>query len=158
MMLEVKDTYYLVDEMDDSIVGKFEVDTADDCHVTGNCYSATAWTSDNQPIEWGFVSDVYCKWDSCTHWNFRGEDYDPEINKNEPGNNYYHLCGEEVFINHIRMMCFVWMVVTIIMEKYRQDRVVSHQYLEDDNTALLVHSLLNGYKIESAEYRAEKGR
>ena len=154
----MKDTYYLVRIEDDCIVGKFEVDKADKRSVTGNCYSATGWLLDRrEPIDWDFIADVYCKWDSCTHWNFRGEDYDPEINKDEPGDNYYHLCGEEYFTNHIRMMCFVWVVVSSIMEMYRTPSdSIFEEYFGNETTVLLVNLMLNQYKIERAEVADER--
>ena len=136
------DVYYLKDTNTGYITGKFEVDKSDDRAVFGKCYSAVGWIKPDIPVDFHLLADVYCKSDSCTHWNFYGEDsVDGNI---EDG--YYHLCGPMGFNDHIRLMCFVWKLVADIMGEK-----AIHNYFESLITNELVRLMLAGYEIVKEE-------
>lgn len=146
------DIWYLKDKNDDDrIVAKIEF-TDDYC--TGDCYEPYSWYGDDTPAEWHYVACFYCKWDSCTHWWFRGENYDVEIDGS--GDSYYHLCGTHCFTNHIRNMCFVWKVAAMtLVESHKRNyrdlaKDICRDYF-DKNTTKLIELMLDGYVIEKEE-------
>ena len=141
----MKDVYYLKDS-EGLVVSKFEVDELRTASIDGKCYEAFSWSldiNDYDSIEYHFVADVYCKWDSCTHWWFKGADYDP-ITKDEH-DSYYHLCGAYSFMGHIRSMCFVWYIVGELLkdiDKY------DNYYNETKEINDLIEYMLKDHTIE----------
>ena len=123
-------TYYLTDETG-YVVAKIEATDVDRCLI-GKCYSAISWSAyDPSDVgDWHFVADVYCKFDSCTHWNFYGEDYDPETNTES--DSYYHICGPECFKEHIMNMCFVWKVAEMVLKDYYGNDPVYVECIEEN--------------------------
>lgn len=146
-----RDVYYLQNTKTGYIEGKFVVGDATAHYVTGDCYSVVGWYRPQTPVDFHFVADVNCKWDSCTHWDFYGEKYDPDVADSEI-DSYYHLCGEHTFNDHIRLMCFVWKLAADIMtelgknEEYERD--ITKNYFEQEETRKLVELMLDGYKIK----------
>lgn len=158
-------TYYLKNQ-DGLIVSKIEATDIARC-LMGNCYSASSWSktngSDYYTIAWEFVAEVYCKFDGCTHWYFFGEGYDPESRTNDDDiDAYYHLCGPETFIEHIRNMCFIWKVAEMaLIESYDSydgynDHVISdamysemiqENYEVNGFTGEIVNKMLEGFTI-----------
>lgn len=153
-----KYTYYLKDS-DGLIAAKIELTkNADEYCLDGRCYKAISWSMEKDDfgcvLDWHFVADVYCKWDSCTHWYFHGEDYDTNTNPSDH-DSYYHLCGSHSFNNHIRIMCFIWKAAELWMcERTPENRSESgvdytrKQYQENKE---LVDFMLDGYTIEKIE-------
>lgn len=135
------DIYYLKETTGDRyIVGRFVVES-DDYHLIGTCYGCSGWYSDGS-IDDHYFTDVYCKKDTCTHWNFYGEDYDPETESEK--DSYYHICGTYCFNDHIRLMCFVWKLAGMINN--------SPDYMHDNElTKKLVDMMLEGYEIVKGE-------
>lgn len=154
------DIYYLKDKSG-MIVAKFEYT---DNYMTGVCHAATSWIDDgngnyNVPCEWDFVADVYCKWDSCTHWWFRGEDFDPDIDGSDH-DSYYHLCGTHCFVNHIRCMCFIWKLGYMYQLEYGNEYIRScadEWYLDNEELKQLIDFTLKDYTIEKVEKENENG-
>lgn len=148
MTEKTKKVYYLNDS-DGMIIAKFEFEA--DPSIIGKCWSAIGWIGDDDtPVEWEFVADVYCKWDGCTHWNFWGEDYDPEIDNKEEKDSYYHLCGCHCFANHIRYMCFIWKVSEMVLSK----SVGTDDYYDSEEIKNLIELMLKDYTIEEGEVDA----
>ena len=146
----MKKTYYLKDK-DGYIIAKFEM--VDD-YFSGDCYECVGWQHDGKsPCEWHYHSEMFAKFDGCTHWYFKGEDYNKE---NEEGNcdgidSYYHLCGSDCFENHIRFMCFVWKIAG----NYHKERLLEESLLIDytkkEYDSELVDYVLKGYEIICVE-------
>ena len=148
-------TYYLRDKDDGRIYSKIEATNITRC-LMGICYSAIGWSSDMDfVLDWQFVADVYCKFDSCTHWNFYGERFDPETETSEGADSYYHLCGPECFTEHIRNMCFIWKVAEMVLtESYPDDTyrdIVRENYEVGGLAGRLVEMMLKDYVITKAE-------
>lgn len=136
------DIWYLKD--DDGQIGyKFVVEN-DDFNLIGKCYEVWSWYVDGTPCEYGFVADAYCKWDACTHWNFYGENYDPEITQKP--DSYYHLCGGYSFMGHIIAMCFVWKLAEQIISE-NSSGYVNDEYYDHERIKQLIELVLNGYEI-----------
>lgn len=138
------DVYYLINS-DGYTTCKFEFT---DDYMTGVCYECYTWDTHKNPLEYHYVADVYCKWDSCTHWWFRGQDYDSGDN-----DSYYHLCGSGCFTDHIRAMCFVWRLAAMTLikdENYSKSLKpdIARYYIGDDKTRQLVSLMLDGYTIK----------
>ena len=76
------------------------------------CYRACEWTVDHEldtdHCEFEFVAKVWAKTDSCTHWWFKGENYDPESKSKNNGDAYYHICGPEFLEDMIYCQLFIW--------------------------------------------------
>ena len=149
------DVWYLRHTEDNnSIVAKIEI-TEDYC--AGNCYKTCSWNGDNnEPVDWHYVTGFYCKWNSCTHWYFRGEDYDKEFT--ESLDSYYHLCGSPCFADHIRNMCFVWKVASMILiERHKDSKYLKSEITDnyfDNGTTKLIELMLDGYTIEKEEKKS----
>ena len=147
----MNETYYLKDH--EKIVMIFEVTEKSSAFVEGVCRIVTSWECKGDDLivdEIEFLADIRCKFDGCTHWYFRGEDYIP-VHSDDYGNGYYHLCGEYNFVDHIRAMCFVWKLCYQLLEeasRTKQRCSIEEYYFENKLTVDLVNSMLNGYKIE----------
>lgn len=140
----IGDTYYLKND-DGYISHKFVVDN-DDFYLSGECYAATSWYSNDRPCDWEFVAGVYCGWDSCTHWYFYGEEQD----------SYYYLCGGYTFLNHIKAMCFVWKLAEQILVKDPHTirtgnaTYIHDSYYEPEKLEKLMEVVLDGCEIIKA--------
>ena len=149
------DTYYLVDKRDNTLAAKIVI-TDDYC--TGICYEAFGWYKPDdgtEGVDYRYFCEFYSKWDSCTHWWFKGEDYDEET-KNEH-DSYYHICGSPCFENHIRNMCFVWKVSAMVLLKLEQHedssylrREIADNYFDKKINAL-IKLMLENYEIKKKE-------
>ncbi|MBR2389271.1 MAG: hypothetical protein IKA94_00560 [Mogibacterium sp.] len=140
-------TYYLKNK-DGEIWAKFEItDLHEGSSLDGQLYEATAWSGCDQktPIEWSFIADIYGKWDSCTHWWFRGEDCDPELKTEK--DSYYHLCGGYCFAGHIRNMCFAWKVMCMVLSGNRDDSYALEYYTEG-SIGEVIEFMLKDFTIE----------
>lgn len=134
------DIWYLKDPCDnDRVIAKFELT---DDYYTGNLWTAVSW-DDEGPFHWHFVAEVYAKWDACTHWWFKGELFDPEEDAKTHDNEidaYYHLCGPHIFLEHIRTMCFMWVVASRISQNYNyynESKLLNH-FIDDILRSLVI--------------------
>ncbi len=160
------DTWYL--KLNGEIQAKF-VQT--DYDMEGKCFVAVGWDAVGEkpypPCEWEFFADVWIKCDGCGHWYFRGEDYYEGNDKTT--DSYYHICGDHCFLSHIRMMCFIWKLATIVLtECYENDKPNPYintreaindmmgEFFENKELEDLVESILDGYTIEKGERQDEK--
>lgn len=144
-------TYYLKDK-EFCIVAKFEVTNLRSGSLDGVCYEAIEWSGVDfkDVVQWSFVADIYFKFDSCTHWWFYGEDYDPQT-KNEK-DSYYHLCGCHSFTSHIRDMCFAWKVAADILSSADGSDYSRDVYYENSTvTSELIDLMLKDYTIKEVE-------
>ena len=144
------DIYYLIDPRG-YVIGKFE---QTDNYMTGYCYSNWAWEADDKKTGcgWSFFADVYCKWSGCTHWYFNGEDYSHEFVDDVDA--YYHICGNQCFLQHVRLMCFIWKLAEeILVESYENDahniaEYTRQEYSGNKELKRLVDFMLDGYTIK----------
>ena len=145
------EVYYLV-KSDNFVHSKFEVDDRSAHYVSGKCFNCISWENDGCPYEYEFLAYVTCKWDSCTHWRFLGEEFNPEIKTtNTDGvDAYYHLCGSYCFLSHIRAMCFVWKLVEQLMTKSGQ-KLATKEYYDNAEIKALIDMMLTGYNIVKGE-------
>lgn len=123
MKCEKGDVYQLRDKETGYIDAIFEITRAGSASLDGILKEVTCWDSDDKtPIEYDFIADIYFKWDSCTHWWFRGEDYIYTGDDTTKGDidGYYHLCGPQCFMSHIRNMCFAWKVAGELLADPRE--------------------------------------
>lgn len=149
------DIFYLKDPTG-QITHKFVIDEDSYFSLMGKCYEAYSWSMSGKPLEYHFVTDVYCKWDSCTHWYFYGEDYDPDTEYEK--DSYYHLCGGYSFMNHITAMCFVWKLAEQLITKYRSKdnykysrNYTNGAYYDHERIRRLISTVLDGYEIVKGE-------
>lgn len=156
-------TYYLKDKDNGAIYSKIEVTDVDRCLI-GKCYSAYSLSDYSMlgVLGWNFVADVCCKFDGCTHWHFFGERYDPETDAATHDNEidaYYHICGPECFIEHIRNMCFIWKVAEMalidsydnydnhLISKVMHSEMIQENYEVNGFTGEIVNKMLEGFTI-----------
>ena len=157
------DVYYLKRKDDGEIIAKFEQDQD---FGSGDCHEVVAWSgTTHEPIEWHFVAGVAFKPDSCTHWYFNGEDYDPEVA--ESSDSYYHICSPFGFQDHIRNLCFIWKVMPMILaedtpynpyiinEQHAINNIefIMNSYFEVPNVNRLIDMMLDGCIIEKVEVK-----
>lgn len=147
--------YYLKRKSDDTVIARLEITGEDFAHVNADCSICYSWSTENEPLEYSYFASVYCKHDGCTHWWFRGEDYVKD--KNLDG--YYHLCGSWCFVEHIRVMCFIWKAVEHIMRELEPPcdyHVGPTDYFDTDDVKNLVETMLDGHYIERRDrYKTE---
>lgn len=149
------DIFYLRDS-EGAIVASFK--QTSDYSMEGAVRTYSSWTMDNNgnytvPGDDGeLLAEVYCKWDSCTHWNFFGEDFVNGVT--EKPNAYYHLCGSPSFMDHIRAMCFVWAIAPGILSECIPTATfenVYDEYFDSDKINELVEFMLKDYTIEKVK-------
>ena len=121
--------------------------------VNGHCYEVTGWSFENkEPVNLHYLAGIYAKWDACTHWYFFGEDYDPEWNdETKEIDGYYHLCGEGSFVRHIRLMCFIWKVISQLIGDLYPIIGDKNNYFGLDITSELVELMLKDCEIVKVE-------
>ena len=101
-------------------------------------------TTDEKVIhEKHFISDVYWKFDNCTHWNFHGMDYDPEDKDENINPGYYHICGSFFMTRWMIMFAFVRTVMNEILGDQTNDY--------EDSDKQLDNQLLKTYTIRKVE-------
>lgn len=149
------DIYYLVNEKDGTVDAKFEL-TDDYC--TGVCWGATSWSVDYKEVhDWEFFAEAYLKWDGCTHWWFKGEDYDPD--QDIKRDSYYHLCGAYCMVNHISYMAFVWRVAEMVLNEVASSdftrEYTTHEYHEHEKLEKIIEIAMNGYVIRKESANAK---
>lgn len=143
-------TYYLKERGTHRIIAKYDITELTKGAVYGYCYNAVRWVLDDEdddPVCWDFVADTYLKFDACTHWWFNGESFDPDQDAKTHDNEinpYYHICGPELLLSHVRCMCFVWTVARELVD-------VDDYY--DSNTKIneLMTMMLEDYTIVKKE-------
>lgn len=138
------DIYCLIRKSDGRVIARFEQTEE---YMSGHCYIGDGAGYDSGD---DYFAHVFCKWDSCTHWWFEGErSFVDENNKVKNNDAYYHLCGSEWFINHIRVMCFIWkLAADILSEDEVYKEYVLSEYFDTDEIKKLVELMLDGYEIE----------
>ena len=156
------DTYMLIDK-NNYVCSVANILDAHPYFVNISCYHPCSWAADlngiHIPYDMHYAFDAHCKWDSCTHWYFRGEDYDPEIDKEF--DSYYHLCGSYCFQDHIRNMCFAWKLAADIMimlqAKENDGSSYTHDsYYESPVTQELIKIALDGCRIMKFEEKVKE--
>jgi len=126
--------FYLVDDKD-YIIARYEFDVVENHWLQGKIYSVIAWDDDGICDE-EFFAEMIIKWDECSHWNFYGEDYDPNIeNSND---SYYHICGNYSYNNFLN----------IIIGAYNIAKEHYDKYNSNDMFEGIDHDLPKGYRIE----------
>ena len=137
MSEEVMKTFYLK-ERKGYIVSKFEM--AKD-YFEGIAYDCIGWEN-NKPVEWQFHSEVYAKRDGCSHWWFKGEDYNTNTGKcsNDGIDSYYHICSS--FNDFIRTMCFIWKLAGMYYSKEQNNEIISEEY-----NLPIIQYMLKDYEI-----------
>lgn len=145
--------FYLKDS-DGYIIAKFEMENDD--WFDGSCYICVGWSMNAKPIDWLYHCGVSAKSDGCSHWYFRGEDYNKE--SDEYVYSYYHLCGRGCFENHIILMCFVWKLAMDYWVKKDKDENRNPKYTKEDYNTELIEYMLKGYEIIEEYYEEYKER
>lgn len=131
------DIYKLIREEDGSCKSVFARNTKMTGCLEGDLYNVSSW-NDGEPSELEYVSSVYMKKDACSHFWFKGEDYDPGVNDNI--DSYYHICGSYSYKDFMRAIGFAYKLLTELVDSYDEEEFVE---------ILQINSkLLEGYKIE----------
>jgi len=111
---------YLIDK-NNSIVSIFKI-KEHDLNVTGDIYNVTGWDMENKPCEFEYFANVYVKWDGCSHFRFKGEDFNIEtdkLNDGDEADSYYHICGLDNYIDFSMTLYFAYVVMTkVTTDKY----------------------------------------
>ena len=128
---EMKKIFWLVNKADGRVVSFFNVDT--------ECRS----------FEWELIAEVGFRFDGCTHWWFRGEDWE---GTKETEDAYYHICGAGCMLDMMRNMAFVWTVCGKLQEEWHEKEF----YREDEGLNRLIESALEGYEIQ--EHLGKSGK
>lgn len=131
------DIYRLIREKDGCCESVFARNTKMTGCLEGDLYNVSSW-SDGEPSDLEYVSSVYIKRDACSHFWFKGEDYDPGVNENI--DSYYHICGAYSYKNFMRAMGFAYKLLTELVDSYDKE--------EFDEIMEVNSKLLEGYKIE----------
>ena len=115
-----------------------------------DCYDIFAWIENKStgkftiPDAKTFVAHAYLKFDSCTHWWFPGEDYDPTTK--EEADSYYHICGADSLLSMMTRMAFIWEVGA---RNHAEGRKVFYDESEELNE--IIKLLLSDYEIVEEE-------
>lgn len=129
--------YTLYDEKDYPI---FFLLTDDNINsISSNVFQVISWKENNIICESKYFADVFIKYDGCSHWNFKGEDY---IINPEEGEDmidaYYHICGVKGYKLFIIGILFAFKVATLRSKYFDPDEIKDFKEFE---------FLINDYKI-----------
>lgn len=144
--------YILKDKKDGRPVSRIVLDTGLN-YI--DCYEIHGWTRDEKtgkdiiPYDEYFVAHVYARFDGCTHWWFRGEDYEPGTD--EGFDSYYHICGEYCLLSKMIQMAFIWEVAAQQHSEWRGE-FYDGEYRLDEVRKLL----LSDYEITTEELKEEE--
>lgn len=122
--------------------------------MTGQMFSISSWSkaddSDvyNKPGEPEYIAGMYIKFDGCSHWYFKGEDYNGEDDSED---SYYHICGFSTYTFQMRALMFGFQ---LLVNKLGEDKVDSDEYKKFINFKEK-SGLLEGYIIREKEYTYE---
>lgn len=151
-MCEIVKGFKLIKDETNEEVARFRVTDLSETSVSGDCYTVSGWDADSKAAaDFDFFSNVFCKWDACTHWRFYGEDFEKEDPK-ETISNYYHICGADTLVNHVRCMLFIWNVVTMCMKSEagmnkKLQMELAEWYESDTILNKIVEIVKEGYSI-----------
>lgn len=137
--MSLSTTYYLKDNSGYDVAKLVIEENKPDSILDANVYKATTWDR-KKAIEWLYYSGLYAKWDGCTHWYFRGEDYETDSEVD----GYYHLCGFGNMMTHIIIMCFSWKVAG---EWLCMRKAGSVDYTRKEYYDRRIEHILKDYKI-----------
>lgn len=154
MKCEKGDVYQLRDKETGYIEAIFEITRYNSASLDGILKQVVSWDTDKTPIEYHFIADIYCKWDSCTHWWFRGEDYKDGCDEGDI-DGYYHLCGPECFIAHIQAMCFAWNVASNLLADRHETDECDYSVYRPKYIRELTDLLLKDYEIIAIPSKSE---
>ena len=84
--------------------------TKESNRVEGTVETAISWSIDcGAALDTKHFADVTVKWDGCSHFEFNGQDGD---------GCYYHICGISNYLLYIKVMAFIYEVMTKEIENY----------------------------------------
>lgn len=98
--------FNLVNNKNNMAEGQLAINTTKyDYSVAGVAFIPCSWSGEtNDVMDKEFFATYSVKLDGCSHFWFSGQDYYEGKEKEYP---YYHICGTEGYLNHIRMMQFI---------------------------------------------------
>lgn len=152
-MIQKKDVkrWFLKRKGTDNVVAYIEEDEdhSSEVALVGTAYTPSTWDHKDNILEADFHSEFYLKWDSCTHWYFRGEEYDDKLFESD-SNSYYHLCGAYCFDLHMIVMAFVWEVAKRCISRFDHNHIKNDtiKYYDESKFASV---LLEDYEIVEGE-------
>ena len=120
---------------------KLTLEEVDSHYISGFAEEIVSWGKDCvfDTYETLYFADFYIKWDGCSHWNFRGEDYCKESKEID---SYYHICGAYSYKNFIIGLLFVFDVASKYISRFDSDEIGIYKQF---------NQLLNDYIIEEVE-------
>ena len=102
--------FYLKDK-EGYIKSEINIKEADKHSISGECIDYCSWSCDEKiPGEYHYFASFIIKWDSCSHWNFYGEDYP------EDKDSYYHICGGSCGEEFLQSFSFIWKVAQMLLD------------------------------------------
>jgi hypothetical protein len=137
---EISMTKYikLVNE-DQNVVTVFEIEEISKSYISGTLKTVNSWDEENEyDCDFDYIAGVFIKWDGCSHFNFKGEDYNE--NKEETIDGYYHLCGVDMYIDLMRSLSFAYQ---IMVDQIGEDEL----YEKEEYQELKKLNLLDKYTI-----------
>lgn len=104
--------YRLVE--DGYCIAEFRRENTKDYCLEGELYRVDSWKCDanHTPLEYSFISNVYIKFDACSHFHFLGEDYIGKNTKKENRDGYYHICGDSGYLVFMKAISFAYLLAT----------------------------------------------
>lgn len=86
-----------------------------DLATSGTIKRVFSWDMSENPLESEFFAELSVKWDGCSHFWFKGEDYN-----SGDKDSYYHICGVYSYIDFMRTMVFAY---EIMVKHVGEDRI-----------------------------------
>lgn len=117
-----------------------------DLSLKGILLEANSWSIvDKSVVNCSFIASLCIKWDGCSHFWFKGEDYLNDSEHEDDEDSYYHICGFNSYIEHFRSMIFAWKLAEENIDKI--DWIETKEY----NQFKSQMNLLDGYEIKEVE-------
>ncbi|MCL1696354.1 hypothetical protein [Lysinibacillus sp. BPa_S21] len=127
-----------IKENEHDVIGQVDY-IAEKTYIECKAYIPCSWNTDGSVASRDFFAIASVKWDGCSHFWFKGERYPYE----EDG--YYHVCGTNTYLNHMRMMQFILEVAVMeIGDKFFDLEL-------NDLKKLRKFGLLDDYKMQNCD-------
>lgn len=110
--------FSLIDDKTGYSIAEFRVESMNEVAISGSVYNPYSWEYEGSPLEYNYFAGVHIKWDACSHFYYRGEEYGT---KDWEQDGCYHICGGHSYLDHIRTIAFVLEVGRMNIKRYDVD-------------------------------------
>ena len=115
---------------------EIRINDHNNAYVNGELYLVNGTNINGVPLGYSFIGNFSIKFDLCSHWYFKGEDF----KETDEHDSYYHICGGDSYIDFMTGIAFAVEVSKILLDIEKDDDLFDSYKVE-------TLKLLEGSKI-----------